>query len=180
MHTERLVPLDDQARNLVSCLLAYRDRAPALARESSPFLLLNKKGNRPCWKTMITTLRKAARAAGCSIQRITTHQLRHSFAIEMLRGGASLPAVKALLGHAKIDMTLRYIEVSQLDLQREYRQARANLGNVYQFPNLNPTRSESVHPYVRARQHLADAAHFLEMQRRRLSDPKQDITLRRL
>jgi site-specific recombinase XerD len=180
MHTERLVPLDGQARSLVDSLLAFRDRAPASARESSPFLLLNKWGRRPSWETMTRTLRKAAQSAGCSIPRITTHQLRHCFATEMLRGGASLPAVKALLGHAKIDMTLRYIEVSQVDLQREYKQALANLANLYQFPNLNAPRSESVHPYVRARQCLADAAHLLEMHRRNLDNPKQELTLRRL
>jgi site-specific recombinase XerD len=37
----------------------------------------------------------------------------------MLRGGASLPAVKTLLGHTRIEMTLRYVQVSQVDLERE-------------------------------------------------------------
>ena len=45
---------------------------------------------------------------------------RHSFATEMLRLGVSLPALMHLLGHKDIRMTMRYVEVSQLDLHREF------------------------------------------------------------
>jgi len=180
MHTERLVPLDDQGRNLIERLLALRDRAPGHARESSPFLLLRQDGRRPSYDRMATTLRKAVRKAHCSASRITTHQMRHTFATEMLRGGASLPAVKTLMGHSRIEMTMRYIQVSQIDLQREYSSARANLANLYQLPNHSILHNKSVHPHVRALECIADATHFLEMHRRSINDSKQQITMQRL
>ena len=42
----------------------------------------------------------------------------------MLRAGVSLPALMKLLGHHNANMTLLYVEVTQQDLQREYRAAR--------------------------------------------------------
>ena len=106
--------------------------------------------------------------------------MRHTFANEMLRGGASLPAVKALLGHTKIEMTLRYVEVSQVDLQREYGSARAHLANLYQLPQRSNPHSKSLRPHVRAMDSIADAMHFLEMHRRSLNAPKQQLTIQRL
>ena len=71
------------------------------------------------YEIMKNALVAAARHAGCS-SRVTPHRLRHTYATAMLRAGANLVAVKQLLGHKSIEMTLRYLEVSQLDLQREY------------------------------------------------------------
>ncbi|HEV8483634.1 MAG TPA: tyrosine-type recombinase/integrase [Blastocatellia bacterium] len=180
LHTERLVPLDEQARQLVETLLALRKRAPATIQASSPFLLLHKNGCRPCWRTMNNALRKATRRAHCSVSHVTPHQLRHTYATEILRGGASLPAVKELLGHTKIEMTLRYTLVSQVDLQRQYNEARAYLANRYQVPRLSTAREETAHPLVRTLHSLTDAAHILEMYRRCLRDRRQKVTIGRL
>src|SRR6266481_9691668 len=70
-------------------------------------------------------LAEAARRAGCT-SPVTPHRLRHSFATEMLRLGVSLPALMQLLGHSDIRMTLRYVQVTQQDLQREFHLARLN------------------------------------------------------
>jgi len=180
MHTERLVPLDEQGRGLIERLQDLRNRAPAQARQSSPFLLMRKDGSRPSYGRVATTLRKAVRKAHCSASRITTHQMRHTFATEMLRGGASLLAVKTLLGHTKIEMTLRYVEVSQVDLQREYSLARAKLASLYQLPNRGIPHEKSTHPCFSALHCIVDAMHFLEMHRRGLSDSKQQLTTQRL
>jgi hypothetical protein len=42
----------------------------------------------------------------------------------MLRAGVSLPALMKLLGHRTANMTLRYVEITQKDLQREFHLAR--------------------------------------------------------
>jgi hypothetical protein len=42
----------------------------------------------------------------------------------MIRAGVSLPAVMKMLGHQKPDMTMLYLQVSLLDLQREFRLAQ--------------------------------------------------------
>ncbi|HYA78824.1 MAG TPA: tyrosine-type recombinase/integrase, partial [Candidatus Bathyarchaeia archaeon] len=71
-----------------------------------------KKAAVPCPnKIMSTRLLAAARQAGCS-SHATLHRL--TYATSMLRADASLPAVKELLRHKKIEMTLRYVEVNQI------------------------------------------------------------------
>lgn len=45
------------------------------------------------------------------VRRISWHVLRHTFATELTRRGAPLPAVQKLLGHSTIKMTERYIHV---------------------------------------------------------------------
>ena len=57
--------------------------------------------------------------------RIVPHQLRHTFATEMLRAGVSFPALMKLLGHTSPEMTILYVEVALNDLQREFQQARS-------------------------------------------------------
>ena len=41
-----------------------------------------------------------------------------------------------LLGHSNINMTMRYVEVVQTDLQREYHRARQALENLHKLPQL--------------------------------------------
>ncbi len=50
--------------------------------------------------------RHITKAAGISNLRI--HDLRHSFARELVSGGASLPLIGALLGHSTPSTTARY------------------------------------------------------------------------
>lgn len=42
---------------------------------------------------------------------ISAHQLRHSFATEMLRGGANLREIQTALGHASLETTMRYLRI---------------------------------------------------------------------
>jgi len=83
----------------------------------------------------------------------------------MLRAGASLPAVKELLGHKTITMTLRYVEVNQVDLQREYHRARQEM-RFPAIPQINKTRKTLGIPTLL--QSLAEARHLMEMLRRQL------------
>lgn len=48
---------------------------------------------------------------------ITAHQLRHSFATELLRGGADLERIRQALGHKRLDSTQIYLSVTSDHLQ---------------------------------------------------------------
>jgi hypothetical protein len=69
-------------------------------------------------------LSDAAAAVGIS-KRIVPHQLRHTYATDMVRAGVSLPALMTLLGHVKAEMTMKYVQVAGNDLQREFHLARS-------------------------------------------------------
>jgi hypothetical protein len=139
-------------------------------------LLLQKNGTPPTYLSMRKELFTAAREAGCSVQP-TPHQLRHTYATEMLRAGVSLPAVKELLGHRTIQMTLRYVQVSQIDLQREYHQARQKMAGHHVIPTLKPTAATE---FQTLQQLLVEARHRIEMHRRQLTNKKVCRTLARL
>lgn len=56
-------------------------------------------------------LAEACRAAG--IEPIGWHVLRHSFASELIRRGATVYSVKDLLGHQSVEVTMRYAHLAQ-------------------------------------------------------------------
>ncbi|HUD56369.1 MAG TPA: tyrosine-type recombinase/integrase [Terracidiphilus sp.] len=54
------------------------------------------------------------------------HRFRHTFASDMVRAGMSLPALMQLMGHANIETTLRYVQVTAQDVYLEYARAVAH------------------------------------------------------
>ena len=121
LHTERLVPVDEEAR-AVAARLSFLRTLPPAAQE---FLLPRPKGRAELCNALRAALREAVQAAGIESD-ITPHQLRHTYATALLRAGVSLPALMKLLGHRTANMTLRYVEITQKDLQREFQIAQQN------------------------------------------------------
>ena len=188
LHSERLVPVDEETRRIVVRLVQLRALPPAIGRrrrvptpipESQAFLLSRYRPK--YWaKILCDSLAETAWAAGCT-GRVTPHRLRHSFATEMVRLGVSLPALMQMLGHKDIRMTMRYVEVVQLDLQREFHRARQNPVVLHSIPQLplpsstTPARVDlaTVRQAIAATQHLL---HLFQPQLEAKCQPK----LRRL
>jgi site-specific recombinase XerD len=136
LHSERWVPVDEETRRVLARLLPLRALAPASCLAKSPTFLLPRQGGRGAiYQRLRHVLAETARCAGCT-GKVTPHRLRHGFATEMVRLGVSLPVLMQLLGHKDIRMTLRYVEVAQLDLQREFHHARQNTASLYSIPKL--------------------------------------------
>ena len=177
LHTERLVPVDAEVRGIIQRILALRPLArPELLARSEGFLL--PRGG-PCgaYHRLFETLANAATRAGCSAP-VTPHRLRHTYATEMLRLGVGLPALMQLLGHNDIAMTMRYLQVTQQDLQREFRQARQNAP--HSVPALSVPEPAGTAGLPAIQQALAATRHLLEMYRRSLTDEKTRHQLQRL
>jgi site-specific recombinase XerD len=180
MHTERLVPLDAEGLRFVHRILELRTQFSAIRLAKSQGFLLPRVGGRfALFQTLRLALADFAKRAGCSDSSpISPHRLRHTWASEMLRCGISLPALKELMGHKDIRMTLRYLKVTQPDLQREFYRARHNTAQPYGVPVLSVSTAASDLPGIR--QALTATRHLLEMYRRQLSDDKISRRLRRL
>ena len=181
LHTERLVPTDSEVRRILERILQLRTFAPAARFANSQGLLLPRHGCPPhaLSQPLQSALARAARRAGCH-SHVTPHRLRHTYATEMLRLGISLPALMKLLGHKDIRMTLRYVLVTQQDLQREYHQVRQNAAQLHRVPTLALPKNIPTAGLPGVCQALEAARLLLEMYRRQLSNEKTRRQLHRL
>jgi hypothetical protein len=85
-----------------------------------------------------------------------------------------------LLGHRDIRMTLRYVEVTQHDLQREFHTARLNAPHTHHLSIPSVPNCAATADLPGIRQALNAARHLMEMYRRQLSDVRIQRALRRL
>jgi integrase/recombinase XerD len=59
------------------------------------------------------------------VKKANPHRFRHTFASDMVRAGVSLPALMQLMGHARIETTMVYVEVTPLEVYQQYPKAVA-------------------------------------------------------
>ncbi|MDR1248729.1 MAG: tyrosine recombinase [Treponema sp.] len=123
---ERMVPFGGEA---ASWLKRYLEEArPALAKAArSPALFLGRTGKRLSRKGMWRNYAALTVLSGGS-SRI--HALRHSYATELLRGGADLRSVQELLGHADLATTQIYTHVDQSLLKESLERYRPKLKDI--------------------------------------------------
>lgn len=174
LQTERMVPVDSFGCTLVQRLRFFRSLDPLPADG----LLLARPGTKNALVRQLRDyLHQVCHSLGLST-RLVPHQLRHTYASEMVRSGVGLPAVMKLLGHTSPDMTMRYIEVALSDLRREFDLARSKPRHLVPQPK-TPIASlrAGLDGVMDA---LLSAQHVLEMFRRALPNGASRACLVRL
>jgi integrase/recombinase XerD len=82
-----------------------------------PGTLNGSRADKPITAKMLwAACQEAAQRAGIT-KRVAPHLLRHSFATHLIEGGADLPTVQALLGHADLKPTSIYLHLSERHLK---------------------------------------------------------------
>jgi integrase len=174
LKTERMVPVDSFVGELVQRLAFFRslDPLPADGR-----LLACPRSKEALVRQLRDYLHQVCHALGLSI-RIVPHQLRHTYATEMLRAGVGFPVLMKLLGHTSPEMTMRYLDVALTDLQREFQRARSQPRHLVPQPKMPSARLRAgIEGVIDS---LLAAQHVLEMFRRALPDSSSRACLDRL
>ncbi len=174
LHNERWTPVDHEVRSLVARLRFLATLPPATPTE---FLLPRPRGRNVLCTALRQDLNAAAAQAGITAH-IVPHQLRHTYATSMLRAGLSLPALMKLLGHRTANMTLRYVEITQQDLQREFHLARQNPRHRIPLPTSLPAPDPDRPDTAAVSQRLSGAIRLLDLFRQQAAaDLNQPIQL---
>ncbi len=67
-------------------------------------------------------LKRYAEQAEIRGVRVSPHTLRHCFALNWVRSGGDVFTLQRILGHSTLDMTRRYVELSDSDVLAKHRQ----------------------------------------------------------
>jgi integrase len=129
---ERHIPLNEAA------IAAFESLRPGAKRSGVPFL--NSKG------TPMTTHRDWFDPAveEARVQDYTWHKNRHTFASRLAMAGVDIRTIAQLMGHATIQMSMRYAHLSP-----DHNQAavdRLVVFGIKRTPNRTPEKQQSVSP----------------------------------
>ena len=107
----RIAFLSDRAKKaLFEYLELRKDSEPAV------FVSGTKNITRLTPRSVQRLVEKYAHLAGI-IKKVTPHTLRHSFATDLLMGGADIRSVQAMLGHSSITTTQIYTHITNQQLR---------------------------------------------------------------
>lgn len=109
---DRIVPIGAAAAEALDRYLT--EARPALANAGEPAVFVARSGARLQAPGLRVRVEDAGRRLGLTL---TPHGLRHAYATHLLRGGADLRHVQALLGHRCLPTTAIYTRVAITDLR---------------------------------------------------------------
>lgn len=112
---QRVVPVNDSAISRINDYLLIRDSF----EPKEPALFLNRFGSRLTTRAVEQNLMKLCDKASVTTH-LNPHKLRHSFATELLQGGADLRSVQEMLGHASLAATQIYTHLDFEHLKAVY------------------------------------------------------------
>lgn len=131
LNDERAVPLDDVALDSFDEWLSARSPQRSLEHprdgRSCDFIFV-ERGRRIGPGRIQDGLARAVETCGLvgvdgKPLRVVAHQLRHTWATELVNAGMSLQALMTLLGHRSPEMTMRYARLSSPTLRNAYNEA---------------------------------------------------------
>ena len=116
---ERIIPYPREINQLLSKYITIRNREIGTLSDR---LLVTDKG-KPVYAKLIYRIVTGNLAKVTSLEKISPHVLRHTYATHLMNNGADLNAVKELLGHSNLAATQVYTHTTFEKLHEIYKQA---------------------------------------------------------
>jgi integrase/recombinase XerD len=120
----RMLPLDHDSVKLLDHYLCL-ERPPHCGQALFVCLKGPSRGVRMTPAGLRSLFRHHRKNTG--VTKANPHRFRHTFASDMLRAGVSLPALMQLMGHAQIQTTMIYLQLTPQDVWEQYARAVAQL-----------------------------------------------------
>lgn len=108
---QRLVPLGSIAKEYLKQYILVRRKTVEKFSRDEGFLFISRLGKKISRVSVWKLIKKYARLSGIN-KDISVHTFRHTFATELLKGGADLRSVQELLGHKSILATQIYTHIT--------------------------------------------------------------------
>lgn len=114
------------------------------------YVILGKRSSKALWRYLVTrgelqpnsalfatrtgahldrsnlyhTIRRIGDRAG--VKDVFIHRFRHTFAVEFLRNGGNVFVLKELMGHEKLEQTMRYVKFAEADISAAAKHSQAD------------------------------------------------------
>lgn len=118
---ERLVPLHDLALDAMDEYIKHA-RSQLSGGRPCEYFFVSSRGNQMSTDAIRKMFKATVRAAGLD-DGLSPHDMRHTFATDLLSGGADLRSVQKMLGHASLSTTQVYTHLSPTRLKQAHAQA---------------------------------------------------------
>ena len=115
----RVVQVPDSLRTHLKSYLQWK-RECGEATGPDDYLFVGQRGQWSAWAVGAVVKRHLLRL-GIYLKGKSAHSLRHSYAVEVYRQQRDLRAVQKQLGHASVQTTMIYADVTDADVQQQIR-----------------------------------------------------------
>ena len=115
---QRVVPISPRAMHEVHSWLDARADIAVKPEDEDVLFVSARRGRRLSRVTVFHNIKQHVAAAGID-KSVSPHTFRHTSATHLLEGGASLPAIQAMLGHEDIGTTEIYTHLDSAYLRRQ-------------------------------------------------------------
>ncbi len=156
LHNDRMIPLRPSVVETLDAWMRCRGPQPLLRDERTEKMqdfLFTWRGSSPTPDSLNHLIARICQIAG--VPRATSHQFRHTLAVQWRKNGMKIETISRMLGHKSLRMTMRYAAVMPETLRREFDQAFSAIDDEHRV-------TAQVHVVLSPEAHLAAAAAWRE------------------
>lgn len=118
-HKKLALPIDKQTTQLLQLLIQQNNKIREYNDVDNDYLFINRSGEGICkGGSNSNTIQKRLfkYSNQYNLENITPHGLRRGFATNLLKSGANVALISKALGHSSLEVTTRYLDISEKEL----------------------------------------------------------------